>query len=850
MGRVSDEVVRLIRRQVDEHGIVLWYDHDRVYEALAQDLKLDGTAVFYFEDSYFALRRAVDEYLEEERPRLVVYLQKKREEARERLIELACAGVEVYPGAASRPCNSRLSLVAKPLFAEQAWKSIEKSVESGVIGLADLDRLAERPAGMLSLIFGGAPPEAIALQFVASSLEDAEIVAKGAAGELAELLQQQFGLAVAGDAQIAALRDAFARHAMLSELKSLASGDLPGALASVPVAAEGQARDACVRLCATWRSQHDLAEGYEAAATKVERELDVRSLPFTFEQLAAVQTFLGLDEQLQLAVERRLRTTTEPADVDLARKRLDGFWSRRRPEVASRWAMVMTAGELLLMAEQVAGELKATPKDASAILAAYTEGERPWHLLDSHQRRLETLAFSFDWGSEHEALSELRYHAVHRFSEVAGALAEAFVRAFKEAGFSLPGRKRQRDVFRAYVTPAAQTGKTAYVLVDALRFEMANELVAGLGDAYGSTLDWVLGSVPSITEVGMAALLAGLDGQVELADGGAGKVGLKIGQTLLKDRSARIKWLEEHAGLKLFTVKLEDLLANRKAVTNGIAAAELVLVTSQEIDLLCEQGNIALARNTMDTVIRDLRRGFGVLARNGVETVVVTADHGYLFGEEAGTDMTIDPPGGETVDLHRRVWVGRGGAANPACLRFKASDVGWSGDLEVVTPWNAACFKAGGSRAYFHGGLSPQEIVVPVAVLKVRQAAQVTRDGGFQFELATGAREITTRIVTVHLQGRAKQKQIFGGTPPRVRVEVRVGSVIVSAPYHADYGWDERNGEIDLQMEDDGFAIRPNTVVLQLQETISQASEASIHLLDAINGMELRRTSIPVRIAL
>jgi hypothetical protein len=222
-------------------------------------------------------------------------------------------------------------------------------------------------------------------------------------------------------------------------------------------------------------------------------------------------------------------------------------------------------------------------------------------------------------------------------------------------------------------------------------------------------------------------------------------------------------------------VKYIVTLANRRAVANGIAAADLVLVTSQEIDLLCEQGNIALARNTMDTVIRDLRRGFGVLARNGVETIVVTADHGYLFGEEAGTDLTIDSPGGDTVDLHRRVWVGRGGAANSACVRFKASDVGWAGDLEIVTPWNAACFKAGGSRAYFHGGLSPQEIVVPVALVKVRQVAAVTKDGGFQFDLVTGARAITSRIVSVQLQGRAKQKQIFGGAPPRVRVEVRVG---------------------------------------------------------------------------
>jgi hypothetical protein len=289
--------------------------------------------------------------------------------------------------------------------------------------------------------------------------------------------------------------------------------------------------------------------------------LDLKGLPFTLDQLQASQTFLSLEERLQKAVEHQLRGAANAECVELARERLDGFWSRRHPEVGSRWAMSMTAGELLLMADQVAAELKGKANDALVILEAYTEGLRPWHLLDTHQRRLETLAYSFDWGAEHEALSELRYHAVNRFSEVAGSLAESFVRAFKDAGFSLRGRKRQRDVYKSYVVPAAQTGKTAYVLVDALRFEMANELVAGLGDAYDATLDWVLGSVPSITEIGMAALLPGLERDVELAEAGAGKVGLKAGGTLLKDRSERIKWLEEHAALRLFTVKLEDLLA-------------------------------------------------------------------------------------------------------------------------------------------------------------------------------------------------------------------------------------------------------------------------------------------------
>ena len=39
-------------------------------------------------------------------------------------------------------------------------------------------------------------------------------------------------------------------------------------------------------------------------------------------------------------------------------------------------------------------------------------------------------------------------------------------------------------------------------------------------------------------------------------------------------------------------------------------------------------------------------------------------------------------------------------------------------DLDIATPWTFACFKSkGGARAYFHGGLSPQELIIPVVAM-------------------------------------------------------------------------------------------------------------------------------------
>lgn len=347
----------------------------------------------------------------------------------------------------------------------------------------------------------------------------------------------------------------------------------------------------------------------------------------------------------------------------------------------------------------------------------------------------------------------------------------------------------------------------------------------------------------------MAALLPGAEGEVELLDAGGGKLALRIDGTVVKDRPDRVKLLKANAGATVYDAKLEDLLANRKAVLNGIAGAELVLVTSQEIDLLCEQGNIALARNTMDTVIRDLRRGIGALVRQGVQTVIVTADHGYLFGEEAGTDMTIDPPGGETVDMHRRVWVGRGGAAHSSCVRLKASDLGWKGSLEIVSPWNMACFRAGGARAYFHGGLAPQELAVPVAVLRARVSPRKPSATPFAWQLKSGAKTISTRFLSVRVEGQVSQ--LFDADAPRVRIEVRAGGIVVSTPLTADYGLDPQNGEVGMKLSEDGRSLESNVVVLQLHESAANADTASVHLLDAASGFELAKlASIPVRIAL
>src|SRR3954447_24845474 len=151
----------------------------------------------------------------------------------------------------------------------------------------------------------------------------------------------------------------------------------------------------------------------------------------------------------------------------------------------------------------------------------------------------------------------------------------------------------------------------------------------------------------------------------------------------------------------------------------------------------------------MDGVLGHLRRGVRVLSDMGVQTIVLTADHGHLFADEIGDDMKIDAPGGKTADLHRRVWVGEGGMADKSFLRAPLSSLGIDSDLDIATPWNTAVFKvAGGNLAYFHGGMSPQELIVPVVVMTSTAKAGAATTG-IAWALTPGTAKLTTRFFSV-----------------------------------------------------------------------------------------------------
>jgi hypothetical protein len=852
MAVVTESLVQLIAKQVEEKGLVVWYDPEQAYSTAAAELSLPNTTVARYDGSFLKLRHEIDHLLndDERPPRLVVYVPIERTETHSALIELDCAGVIMQPRQQPPACNTRLSVVARnsltPILGEDQVAEIERQVEAGKLSLADLNSLADKgkdiSTGVLMLIFGSANPQEVALAFLHSDQCDEEIGKKEAQKELRHLLQVSFDIELPASEALSNWRVRLGRHVLLTDLFAALKKQVPSSLSSVPVAASTGGIDACVRLARTWRNSRDVRDSYVTVANRVEQELSLDKLKLPVEPLRENETFLCVERALLVHVESELFKTATPALLRLSEYRLSRFWGDVIPAIQARWALICSAAEVLIEADRVGKALKTAPATIPALVKAYADDDEPWCLLDTHHRNMESRNYNFEFAAnkEHHGLEKLITKAEQRYTEVGSELAKHFIAQFCKAKHPIKGLLRQRDVFEKQVKPLLGEGKVAYVWVDALRFEMARELCLLLKDDFKLEIQSAIGMIPTITEIGMAALLPKAQESAKVVALGGGKLALEIGGKVIKDRKDRVAFLKENAGVSVFDAKLEDLLPKpSKKVKEGIQTAELILITSQEIDELGEADNMAQARLQIDGVLSHLRRGVRVLADHGIKSIVLVADHGHLFADEIGDDEKIEAPGGKVEDMHRRVWVGVGGHSEPSYLRTSLASLGVDSEFDIATPWTFAVFKSkGGCRAYFHGGLSPQELIVPVVVMHsaVKSSPPST---GIQWTLTPGTAKLTTRFFSVQIAGSQSESNLFGFEPPKVRIELRSNKKCVSLPVSASYGFEDATGEVKLKIaENDNKRIEPNTVTVVLSEEISQKT-VGVYLLDATTGAEL-----------
>lgn len=850
MGKVSQSLVARIREQADQKGLVVWYDPEGRYREVVDEWSEDDLPLERHTGSLFELRHRVEPKMRAlEPPRLVVYLPLDRAATGDGLVELEAAGVVVAPGQQPPARNTRLGVVARTAFAGLGWApdkvaNLVREIDAGKLSLAELDRLAEQDGaalGVLAAIFETGHAEEVVLRFLGLSTHDGAIEAKAVLESLRGMVEAVTGVGPLAGESPAELRSAAAVQVLLAEVAERLGRDLPprlqGAATTSPKAAA---------LARRWRNRRDLQESYVTQADSVETRFSLAEVDFPGSTMRTVDTFEVCERQLLGATRRRL-IEVEPPEVrsllSLVTERQAGFWSATKPALQAQWALLGDAAELLLTAASVGSALadgKAT--SLRSTVEGYTsglEGGTPWCRLDSLHRHVEqryrTLAPVS--AAERDELERLMVRARKRYEDVARTLAERFTRSLIHEGGAATGVRPQRETFRRFVEPVLAKGRTAYLLVDGLRYEMAAELAAS---SLHGELSCVLGTLPSITSVGMAALLPGAH-QAPVLASGKGGVYLELGKDAASNRAERMKLFADRVKGKVFTTKLDALLPPSRSVSRRIEEADLVVVTAtEELDGLCESGNVAMTHRLMDDVLLQIDRTIHTLFGLGVETIVVTADHGFLLTEEIDAGDRLAAPGGETVSLHRRVWIGRGGAADPSFARLDATAVGLGGDLEIAVPWGLGVFRmAGGSESYFHGGAAPQEILLPVWVIGSEGNGEGSPPS-LDWLLTVGSRVISARLLSVQIE--ARSSTLFAAEPRSVRLAVVDAGRSISQAVAASYGLEPSTGAVRLETDPEApNRLRACSVTLLLKDRPAHET-VRIEAIDHETGERLAST--------
>lgn len=861
MGQVSDYIREMVAKQVKDNHLVVWFDPEEIYGDIAADLEIPGVTVVRYQGSFFELRHDVAPLMcSEDPPNLLIYVPLSEEETENALIAYTSAGIVLKPNHMAWQRNTGLGVIANQALKEfiddaAEREEIVRKVDRGELTLADLDALAERSRRsshqkILALIYGVETPQDIALSFLNRPMQDEEIIRKNALNDLKTFLRVEYGAEIRGET-VETCRGELARYVLMSALLADLEGNMPDMFFQVPHAQSAKDQQTCAQLVYEWQMRRDLQRNYAAWARKIEQTLGVGDFRLELSQIEDVHTFQGIDQAALTLVEQALLTRSTDDLEEIARRREQGFWAEMVPTTKARWHLVATIAAFLNFSQTIETTMKGRTFTAADIVTYYTDKEHQWCRLDTLYRYVEKYNATIDYEesvSPPKTLQSLYGKVRQRYMNLGGTIASIFVEQLIQSRFDLPGFPRQTEIFSEYVVPAMERGKVGYILVDALRYEMAQELLQILPEDSAATLDPACAMVPTITEVGMAALVMKRDMQPELVSIGERKLALQVEGRVLKDRLSRLGYLAGNVDGKVFSLKLGELLHPSGSIKDGIRDADLVLVTSQEIDGFAERAELYQARRYMDDVLRTLRRAFRVLSAYGVSTIIVTADHGYLFGEEIDDPMKIPSPGGETADLHRRVWVGKGGAANEAYCYFNASDQGLGGDLEIAVPRGFGVFKvAGGGLAYFHGGLSPQEYIIPVLTIQSSPQEQELPTG-IHLTIELGSSSITTRIYMVKIEGKATT--ISDLQPPKIRAEIQSDGALISQPLGALYGYEEATGDVQLKMDKEKpLSIDPNTITLVIPPGIQPGTTASIHLLDATTGVRLNKLeNIPIHI--
>lgn len=485
---------------------------------------------------------------------------------------------------------------------------------------------------------------------------------------------------------------------------------------------------------------------YKTLSDKASEELSAPKhlADVPIESLSTFDDYVFVEEEIiaRLTASTLNQTMGIEAIRQIAERRRSSVWYS---EYSSVYQSIVLAKTMLDAVKNISFAMD-TPD------AGISKYVKEWSHIDNTYRNFKTqVRTCLNINTDMEALSDkVEASYVTNFLIPLGEKWTPFAKEMLENGWRTEGNIQRQSIFYHYNIKNLQIrGNKAVVLIsDAMRYEIGDELVSEINSQqrYKASIQPLLASAPTYTQLGMAALLPhetltiSSDGSAVYADG-VSTQGIVNREKILKNASdGKAVALDSDHVLKM---KSDDL---RTVIKDN----SVIYVYHDLIDREGEDNLFKAAHEAIDELKNIIRK----LGSSNANTIYVTADHGFLFQEsDLESHQYISDGTVRGKDVHqvsgRRCAIGYDLESSDSLMIAKLRDIGLSNedDLEVAFPNSILRMRVQGANTNFvHGGLSLQEIIIPLIKVDKARKDDIT---DVSIEILTNLKTITTGSVAV-----------------------------------------------------------------------------------------------------
>jgi hypothetical protein len=576
----------------------------------------------------------------------------------------------------------------------------------------------------------------------------------------------------------------------------------------------------CVSFLKEWMRNATYKDDFKRLGEIVEKKYNLSSWADSFETTVDCESSLTVERAFEKSMISQInatKTMKELGNLIVSKSELislmcSHFWSIDGE--INIWKALDLAERIIGAIDKVFSEISKV-NSASEIVKRYTEN---WWKIDNEYR---TFRLQTDADNQLQVLSR-SVRIIYR--DYQNQLNEKFLNLIsKQEELLIQGFQKQSDFWEKV---ASSKKRRAVILVDALRFELGQDLIGTCKKSMRDvkiSCEPLIASLPTLTPIGMSSLIPVRDIEIDVKDSNW-QVQSNDSTGNLALLSERRKLIKKHHTKAAF-FSLQDLISGSNI---DLEQGNPIVVFTRELDSLGhDSGLLNLSLNFFGEYLNGICEGVKKLTVSGIEEVHIVSDHGFIIIENVteADKIPIDKNIPILYAGHRCIV----GKSLPEDLGV-IFDLPNSDGLKYCVPKNSGIFRKSGSCEFIHGGISLQEIVIP-------HIQVVTKKIQPKYGAKFSAKDVVHNLIfEVEILRAIPGEGLMFGSPRFLEVRGFLGTGEIIRQTEPDYVINEANEHLKIRIR-----IKPGT-------KFKYGDVLGLELRDADTGELLDNTNVRIEV--